>query len=45
MIGLLSSKNIMLEVHAPTNALDFAVAIINAGLPEGERIAVPTEEQ
>ena len=44
-MGYLTYKNIMLEVHAPTNALDFAVAIINAGLPEGERIAVPTVGQ
>ena len=39
------SRNLYIKINAPTNALDFAVAIINAGLPEGERIAVPTEEQ
>ena len=34
-------KNITLEIHAPTNAVDFAAAIINAGLPEEERIPLP----
>ena len=33
-------KNIMSLMYAPTNAVDFAVAILNAGLPENERIAV-----
>ena len=37
------SKNIYVRINAPTNALDFAVAIINAGLPENERIAVTPE--
>ncbi len=36
--GYLVYKNFTLEVHAPTNAVDFAAAIINAGLPEEERI-------
>ena len=34
-------KNIALEIRAPTNAVDFAAAIINAGLPEEERIPLP----
>ena len=37
-------KNIMLKMYAQTNALDFAVAIINAGLPENERIVIPSGE-
>ena len=37
-------KNITLKMYAQTNAVDFAVAIINAGLPESERIALPTEQ-
>jgi len=41
--GDLTYKNIILKVYAPTNAVDFAVAIINAGLPENERIAVTPE--
>ena len=36
-------KNMTVSANAPTNALDFAVAIINAGLPENERIAVTPE--
>lgn len=39
--GHLAYKNITLEVNAPTNAVDFAAAIINAGLPEEERIPQP----
>ena len=39
--GHLAYKNITLEVNAPTNAVDFAAAIINAGLPEEERIPLP----
>ena len=34
------SKNIYVRINAPTNAVDFAVALLNAGLPENERIAV-----
>lgn len=34
-------KNIALEIRAPTNAVDFAAAIINAGLPENERVPLP----
>ena len=36
----LISKNLVLGVIAPTNAVDFAVALLNAGLPENERIPV-----
>ncbi len=39
--GDLLYKNIKLKIHAPTNAVDFAAAIINAGLPEEERIPLP----
>ena len=39
--GHLAYKNITLEVNAQTNAVDFAAAIINAGLPEEERIPLP----
>ncbi len=34
-------KNLVLRLYAPTNAVGFAAAIINAGLPEGERITLP----
>ena len=40
----LISKNIALWIRAHTNALDFAVAILNAGLPEAERIVLPPQE-
>ena len=40
--GHLAYKNITLEVNALTNAVDFAVAIINAGLPEADRIPLPS---
>ena len=33
-------RNLTVDACAPTNAVDFAVAIINAGLPESERIVV-----
>ena len=33
-------KNIVLRMCAPTNALEFAAEIINAGLPESERIVI-----
>ena len=36
-------KNIMLKMYAQTNAVDFAVAILNAGLPENERIVIPPQ--
>ena len=36
-------RNLTVEASAPTNAVDFAVAIINAGLPENERIVLPTQ--
>ena len=43
-IGNLAYKNITLEIRAPTNAVDFAAAIINEGLPEEERIPLsPTQ--
>ena len=38
------SKNIFVRINAPSNALDFAVAILNAGLPEAERIVLPPQE-
>lgn len=31
-------KNLVLSISAPTNALEIAVALMNAGLPEDERI-------
>ena len=34
-------RNIKVLVEAPTNGIDFATAIINAGLPESERIVLP----
>lgn len=34
-------KNLTVCADAPTNAVDFAVEIINAGLPEAERIPLP----
>ena len=37
-------KNLILGIRAHTNALDFAVAILNAGLPEAERIVLPPQE-
>ena len=37
---IFQSKNIYVRINAPTNAVDFAVAILNAGLPENERIPV-----
>lgn len=41
-------KNFVLHMctttNAPTNAVDFAVAIINAGLPENERILLPQQQ-
>lgn len=37
-------KNMTVSASAPTNAVDFAVAIINAGLPENERIVIPLGE-
>ena len=39
--GNLAYKNITLEINAPTNFVNFAAEIINAGLPEGERITLP----
>ena len=38
------SRNIYVRINAQTNAVDFAVAIINAGLPENERIVLPGGE-
>ena len=38
-------KNIYVRINAPTNAVDFAVAILNAGLPENERIAVTQNDR
>ena len=34
-------RNVKVFVKAPTNGIDFATAIINAGLPESERIVLP----
>ena len=34
-------RNLTVFVEAPTNAVDFAAAIINEGLPEAERISLP----
>jgi len=34
-------RNLTVRVTAPTNAVDFATAIINEGLPEAERIPLP----
>ena len=42
--NVLICKNLVLHMCAPTNAVEFAVAILNAGLPENERIVVSTEE-
>ena len=50
--GFLVHKNIVIGVmgfdtvpnNPATNELPFAVAILNAGLPESERITLPTEE-
>jgi len=51
--GTLISKNLMMTIRGytnivdfadvSTNAVDFAVAILNAGLPENERISVTPE--
>ena len=41
---IFQSKNIYVRINAPTNAVEFAVAILNAGLPENERIAIPVSE-
>ena len=43
-VNFLISKNIIVGVRCATNALDFAVAILNAGLPENERIVIPPGE-
>ena len=37
----LSYKNIRIKTNASTNAIDFSAEIINAGLPEEERIPLP----
>ena len=42
--NVLIHKNLVLHMCAPTNAVEFAVAILNAGLPENERIAIPVGE-
>ena len=44
--GIIRGMRKMLTVAmvAATNALDFAVAILNAGLPENERIVIPSGE-
>ena len=34
-------RNLCVFVESPTNGVDFATAIINAGLPESERIVLP----
>ena len=39
----LISKNIAVGISADTNAVDFALAILNAGLPEDERITLAPE--
>ena len=48
MRDVLIYKNLVLHMYsmanAPTNALDFAVAILNAGLPETERIVLSLGE-
>ena len=31
-------KNLVLSISAPTNAMEIALALMNAGLPEDERI-------
>ena len=41
--NFLISKNIIVGIRCATNALDFAVAILNAGLPENERITITPE--
>lgn len=41
-MGNLAFKNIALEINAPTNPVVFAAAIINAGLPEADRIPLPS---
>ena len=42
--NVLIHKNLVLHMCAQTNAVEFAVAILNAGLPENERIAMPVGE-
>lgn len=37
-------RNLSVCADAPTNAVDFAAAIINAGLPENERIPLPSTQ-
>ena len=41
-MGNLAFKNIALEINAPTNPVVIAAAIINAGLPEADRIPLPS---
>ena len=42
--NVLIHKNLVLHMCAQTNAVEFAVAILNAGLPENERISIPVGE-
>lgn len=42
-VNFLISKNIIMRVRCAANAIDFAVAIFNAGLPENERIVIPPQ--
>lgn len=38
--GVLACRNLMIDIMGPSNGIDFAVAVMNAGLPEGERVSV-----
>lgn len=38
--GIPVCRNISLDITGPTNAIEFAAAIMNAGLPEADRVAV-----
>ncbi len=36
-------RNVVLTIRGGTNRQEFATALMNAGLPEGERVALPQE--
>ncbi len=38
--GILMCRNLNLDVHGPSNHVDFAVGVMNAGLKELERCAI-----
>ena len=38
--GILMCRNLNLDVHGPSNHVDFAVGVMNAGLKESERCAI-----